>query len=86
MPRAYWSPDTENENRGNLAALWLDLTMYGSILHKLITKIVQRYHMPANTQRILQGYFHEFKMRFTVGNCATDWQRLEGGLSLSIYR
>lgn len=64
----------ENENRGNLAVLWLDLTNgYGSILHTLITKTMQSYHMPGKTQRILQGYFDEFKMEFTFGDYTTDW-------------
>ena len=26
---------------------------------------------------MLKDYFDQFKMCFTVGNCTTDWQRLE---------
>jgi hypothetical protein len=69
------------ENGGYLAVLWLDLAnAYGSIPHKLVQLTLQRYHIPEKIQDLLKDYFDRMKMRFTVGNYTTAWQRLEVGI------
>ena len=69
------------KNKGELAVLWLDLSnAYGSIPHKLVQMTLQRYHVPEKVQDLLQDYFNRLKMRFTVGNYVTEWQRLEVGI------
>jgi hypothetical protein len=69
------------ENKGDLAVLWLDLAnAYGSIPHKLVQLTLQRYHIPSKIQDLLKHYFDHFKMRFSVGDYTTNWQRLEVGI------
>ena len=69
------------ENKGDLAVLWLDLmNAYGSIPHKLVQLTLDRYHVPEKTRTLLQDYFDRFRMRFTVGDYTTRWQRLEVGI------
>ena len=69
------------QNKGNLAVVWLDLAnAYGSIPHKLVQETLRRYHIPEKVQHLLQHYFDHFKMRFSVGEYTTEWQRLEVGI------
>lgn len=69
------------EKKGDLAVLWLDLAnAYGSIPHKLVELTLQRYHFPEKVQILLRNYFDSFKMRFTVQDYTTAWQRLEVGI------
>jgi hypothetical protein len=69
------------KNKGDLAVLWLDLAnAYGSIPHKLVELTLQKYHVPAQIQQLLKHYFDHFKMRFTVNDFTTSWQRLEVGI------
>ena len=69
------------ENKGDLAVIWLDLAnAYGSIPHQVIQTALKRYHVPEKFRTMLQHYFDNFRMRFSVGNYNTAWQRLEVGI------
>jgi hypothetical protein len=69
------------ENMGDLAVVWLDLAnAYGSIPHKLVQETLVLYHIPDKVRKLLQHYFDNFSMRFTVGDYTTSWQRLEVGI------
>ena len=69
------------ENKGDLTVLWLDLAnAYGSIPHKLVELTLRKYHVPETFVNMLKGYFDGFKMRYTVDDFTTDWQRLEVGI------
>ncbi|CAC5357420.1 unnamed protein product [Mytilus coruscus] len=68
------------ENKGDLTVLWLDLAnAYGSIPHKLVDLTLKKYHIPGKVREMLQHYFNNFIMRFTVADYTTAWQRLEVG-------
>ena len=69
------------QNKGNLAVVWLDLAnAYGSIPHKLVQETLRRYHIPEKVRHLLQHYFDHFRMRFSIGDYTTAWQRLEVGI------
>ena len=69
-------------NKGDIAVLWLDLAnAHGSIPHKLVDLTLERYHVPDKYCKIIDDYFNKIKLRFTVGNDVTTWQRLEVGIA-----
>ncbi|CAC5417464.1 unnamed protein product [Mytilus coruscus] len=69
------------ENKGDLTVLWLDLAnAYGSIPHKLVDLTLKKYHIPGKVREMLQHYFNNFIMMFTVADYTTAWQRLEVGI------
>jgi hypothetical protein len=69
------------ENKGNLVVLWLDLAnAYGSIPHKLVEMTLTKYHVPEKFRLLLQNYYDNFRMRFSVKDRTTAWQRLEVGI------
>ncbi|VDI73474.1 Hypothetical predicted protein [Mytilus galloprovincialis] len=63
------------ENKGDLTVLWLDLeNAYGSIPHKLVDFILEKYHIPGKiTCREMQHYFNNFIVRFPVADYTTAW-------------
>jgi hypothetical protein len=69
------------ENNGDLTVIWLDLAnAYGSIPHKVIERVLQTYYIPPKIQALVEHYFNSFRMRFTVQDYTTAWQRLEVGI------
>ena len=61
--------------------LRLDLAnAYESIPHQLVKITLERYYVPTKMRDILQIYFDSLKMRFSVRDYITDWQRLEVGI------
>ena len=42
---------------------WLNIAnAYGSMSHRLVQTMLQKYHMPPRVQNVLQHYFESFKM------------------------
>ena len=69
------------ETRGDLAVIWMDLANgYGSVPHKLIETVLEHYHIPEKTARIVRDYLERIHLRFRVGDYITSWQRLEKGI------
>ena len=69
------------EGRKNLSIIWLDLAnAYGSVPHKLIDAAMELYHVPEKVQQIVKSYFGGIRIRFTVDEYTTAWQRLEKGI------
>jgi hypothetical protein len=69
------------EKKGDLAVIWLDLAnAYGSIPHKLVELMLERYYVPEKIKMMLKGYFENISIRFTVNGKETKWQRLEVGI------
>ena len=69
------------EGKGELAVLWLHLAnAYESIPHQLVKITLERYHVPTKMRDLLQIYYDSLKMRFSVRDYITDWQRLEVGI------
>ena len=69
------------ENKGDLAVMWLDLAnAYGSIPHKLVETTLQRHYLPSKVINLIAHYYDNIKIRFTVGEFTTAWQRLEVGI------
>lgn len=69
------------ENKGDLALIWLDLAnAYGSMPHRIVELTLKTYHVPEDFCKMIKDYFDTFRIRFSVGDCETDWQRLERGI------
>jgi hypothetical protein len=65
----------------DLTAVWLHLAnAYGSIPHQLIYTALQHYHVDQHIQKIITSYLDGIRLRFTVGDQLTDWQKLEKGI------
>ena len=65
----------------DLTVVWLDLAnAYGSIPHQLIYTALQHYHVPNHVQKIISNYLDGIKLRFSVGDQLTKWQKLEKGI------
>ena len=61
--------------------MWLDLAnAYGSIPHKLVDLTLKICHIPAMVREMLQYYFNNYIMRFTVADYTTAWQKLKVGI------
>jgi hypothetical protein len=77
------------ENKKDLAVIWLNLAnSYESVPCKFVQQTLQKYYLLEKVCRMLQDYFNEFRMRFSIGNETTNWQRLEidiaSGCTLSV--
>ena len=60
-----------------LAVEWLDFEKaYPSISHRLIEEALIHYNFPQEVSSLVMAYFNNLKMRFTVGNKTTKWQKL----------
>ena len=69
------------EKKGELAVIWLDLAnAYGTLPHQLIDITLQKYHVPDKVRKLLDHYYNNFKLRFTVEEFTTNWQDLEIGI------
>ncbi len=69
------------EGRGDLTIIWLDLTnAYGSIPHKLVEVVLQRYHVPQKVKDIILDYYNKFSLRVSTGPLSSDWHQLEVGI------
>jgi hypothetical protein len=65
----------------DLTAVWLHLAnAYGSIPHQLIYTALQHYHVDQHIQKIITSYLDGIRLRFTVGDQLTEWQKLEKGI------
>jgi hypothetical protein len=65
----------------DLTVVWLDLAnAYGSIPHQLIYTALQHYHVDNHVQKIITSYLDGIKLRFSVGDQLTKWQKLEKGI------
>jgi len=61
-----------------LTVVWLDLAnAYGFIPHQQIYTAIQHYHVPNHVQKISSSYLDGIKLRFSVGDQLTGWQKLE---------
>lgn len=60
------------ENKGNFAVLWLDI---GNIWG-LVELTLRKNHVAQKFRLLLQDNYDHFKMRFTLGDGTTQWQRL----------
>ena len=64
-----------------LTVVWLDLAKaYPSLPHQVIFQALQHYHIPEEVSNLVREYFNSLKMRFSVGDSTTHWQRLEKGI------
>ncbi|XP_063448172.1 uncharacterized protein LOC134727719 [Mytilus trossulus] len=69
------------DSKGELAVVWLDLAnAYGTVPHKLVELMLERYHVPYGVRELIREYFNHLQLRFTVGDFTTSWQRLEVGI------
>ncbi|XP_063427466.1 uncharacterized protein LOC134710973 [Mytilus trossulus] len=69
------------DSKGELAVVWLDLAnAYGTVPHKLVELMLERYHVPDGVRALIKEYFNHLQLRFTVGDFTTSWQRLEVGI------
>lgn len=69
------------QEKSTLAIVWLDLAKaYPSVPHQLIQEALIRYHLPTNVRHLITNHLDQLKMRFTVGQFTTKWQRLEKGI------
>ncbi|XP_052271754.1 uncharacterized protein LOC127872461 [Dreissena polymorpha] len=69
------------KGRKDLTVVWLDLAnAYGSIPHQLIYTALRHYHVDGHIQKIITSYLDGIKLRFTVGDQLTRWQKLEKGI------
>jgi len=65
----------------DLMVVWLDLAnAYGSIPHQLIYTSLQHYHIDRHIQKTITSYMGGIKLRFSVGDQMTNWQKLEKGI------
>ena len=72
---------SRNTRNAPWTVLRLDLAnAYGTVPHKLVDLTLKKYHVPERVQQMLKHYFDNFKMRFTVSDYTTSWQRLEVGI------
>jgi hypothetical protein len=69
------------EGKKDLTLVWLDLAnAYGSIPHQLIYTALRHYHVDEHIQKIIISYLDGIKLRFTVDDQLTRWQKLEKGI------
>ncbi|XP_052223860.1 uncharacterized protein LOC127839510 [Dreissena polymorpha] len=69
------------KGRKDLTVVLLDLTnAYGSIPHQLVYTALRHYHVDGHIQKIITSYLDGIKLRFTVGDQLTRWQRLVKGI------
>ncbi|GFO01985.1 reverse transcriptase [Plakobranchus ocellatus] len=67
----------------NLDVVWLDLAKaYSSEPQHIIQQAPRMYHIPEDTQVLLQDYFNGFKMRFSTEKYSADWINLEVGFAI----
>lgn len=68
-------------NNSTLSVVWLDLTKaYPSVPHQLIQKSLAQYQVPSEVTKLVMSHMDSLRMRFTVGDTTTKWQRLEKGI------
>lgn len=66
------------EGRGDLAALWLDLTnAYGSNPHKPVETALVRHHVPELIRKIITDYYSNFSASVLSSSQTFAWHRLE---------
>jgi hypothetical protein len=53
---------------------------YGSIPHQLIYTALRHYHVDGHIQQIITSYLDGIRLRFTVGDQLTRWQKLDKGI------
>lgn len=71
----------ERESGGDLAVLWLDLTnAYGSIPHKLVEVVLEKYHVPQKVKHLILDYYDRFSLRVSSGQMTSDRHHLEVGI------
>ncbi|XP_052223957.1 uncharacterized protein LOC127839609 [Dreissena polymorpha] len=69
------------KGRKDLTVVWLDFAnAYGSIPHQLIYTALRHYHVDGHIQKIITRYRDGIKLRLTVGDQLTRWQKLEKGI------
>lgn len=69
------------ESGGDLAVLWLDLTnAYGSIPHKLVEVVLEKYHVPQKVKHLILDYYDRFSLRVSSGQMTSDRHHLEVGI------
>lgn len=69
------------ESGGDLAVLWLDLTnAYGSIPHKLVEVVLEKYHVPQKVKHLILDYYDRFSLRVSSGQMTSDRHHLEEGI------
>lgn len=57
------------ESRGDLAALWLDLTnAYVSIPNKLVKTALAWHHVPEMIRNLMLDYYNNFRLRVSSGS------------------
>ncbi len=72
------------ESKGDLAALWLDLTnAYGSIQHKLVKIALARHHVPDKVWSLIMDHYSNFSARVSSGQVTSAWHHLEKGIIIS---
>ena len=54
--------------------------MHIMILHQLIYTALQHYHIDCHIQKIVTSYLDGIKLRFSVGDQMTHWQKLKKGI------
>ncbi|XP_052267689.1 uncharacterized protein LOC127869268 [Dreissena polymorpha] len=66
------------KGRKDLPVAWFDLAnAYGSIPHQLIYTALRHYHVDGHIQKIIITNLNGIRLRFTVGDQLTRWQKLE---------
>ncbi|XP_052280752.1 uncharacterized protein LOC127878274 [Dreissena polymorpha] len=69
------------KRRKDPTVVWLDLaSACGSIPHQLIYTALRHYHVDGHIQKIITSYLDGIRLRFTVGDQLTRWQKLENGI------
>ncbi|XP_060584269.1 uncharacterized protein LOC132740392 [Ruditapes philippinarum] len=65
----------------DLTVVWLDLAnANGSIPHQLIYTALKHYHVDNHVQKIITSYLDGIKLRFSIGDQLTKWQKFEKGI------
>mgnify|MGYP000032405906 FL=1 len=54
--------------------------MHIMIPHQLIYTALQHYHIDCHIQKIVTSYLDGIKLRFSVGDQMTNWQKLKKGI------
>lgn len=68
-------------SKGNLTVFWLYFAnAYGSMLHILINKAIEHYHIPNKIRQMINSYLGSFKLWYRTAKFTITWQPLEKGI------
>ena len=69
----------EKESKDDLTVLLLDLAYaYGSMLHKLVSKVLKTHHVPQTVSELIRNFYTNLQVRM-LSKTFLEWHTLEKG-------